>query len=45
MCGILIRLQFKKSAINDSFHDDLWNQLIFRNKQRGKFTVDYKFEC
>ncbi|RIA96028.1 asparagine synthase-domain-containing protein [Glomus cerebriforme] len=35
MCGILFRLQFKKSATNDSFHNDLWNQLMMRNKQRG----------
>ncbi|CAI2174150.1 8408_t:CDS:10 [Funneliformis geosporum] len=46
MCGILFRLQ--KSAINDSFHDELWNQLIIRNKQRGpdiqgKFSKSIQF--
>ncbi|CAG8578991.1 2066_t:CDS:10 [Funneliformis mosseae] len=46
MCGILFRLQ--KSVINDSFHDELWNQLIIRNKQRGpdiqgKFSKSIQF--
>ncbi|CAB5101217.1 hypothetical protein RhiirA5_348828 [Rhizophagus irregularis] len=35
MCGILFRLQLKKSFTNDSFHKELWNQLMILNNQRG----------
>ncbi|GBB99862.1 hypothetical protein RclHR1_03660009 [Rhizophagus clarus] len=35
MCGVLFRLQFKKSLKDDSFHKELWNQLMIRNRQRG----------
>ncbi|CAG8581674.1 17198_t:CDS:10 [Cetraspora pellucida] len=43
MCGILFRLR-KNSNSDDgnSFHKDLWNQLIVKNTQRGP-DIQYQF--
>lgn len=42
MCGILFRLQLKKSLTNDSFHKELWNQLMILNNQRGNLIIAYR---
>ncbi|CAG8830078.1 36856_t:CDS:2, partial [Racocetra persica] len=44
MCGILFRLRQSSSSIDgnpsNSFHKDLWNQLMTKNTQRGPDSQD-----